>query len=352
MPAPPRGENDAGRLRAGTVVSPATHDEPAIPATARALWHVGAGACELRSQPLPEPAPDEVRVRTLFSAISRGTERLVHQGRVPPAEHERMRGPNMDGAFPFPVKYGYCTVGTVESGAADMIGRAVFALHPHQDRFVVPAGSVTPLPPGLPHRRATLAANMETALNAIWDAGAGPGDSIAVVGGGIVGLLVAHLAARLPGARVTLVDPDAGRATFAELFGCAFATPDAAPADCDIVFHASASAAGLATAVGCAGNEARIVEMSWYGEGTVAAPLGGAFHSRRLTLTASQVGQVSPARRPRWDHARRMAAALDLLGDPRLDALVSQEVAFLDLAREMPAILTASTGLAPVIRYA
>jgi threonine dehydrogenase-like Zn-dependent dehydrogenase len=312
---------------------------------------VGAGACEIRSEALAQPAADEIRVRTLFSSISRGTERLVHQGRVPPGEYERMRGPNMGGAFPFPVKYGYCAVGMVESGPADMIGRNVFALHPHQDRFALPVEGVTLLPPGLPARRATLAANMETALNAMWDAGAGPADTIAVVGGGIVGLLVAHLAARLPGARVTLVDPDAGRAGLAELFGCAFATPDAAPRDSDIVFHASASAAGLATAIACAGHEARIVELSWYGEGSVAAPLGGAFHSRRLTLAASQVGTIAPSRRPRWDYARRMAAALDLLADSRLDALVAREVAFADLPREMPAILTASTGLAPVIRY-
>jgi threonine dehydrogenase-like Zn-dependent dehydrogenase len=331
MPAPRGEENDTG--------------------LARALWHVAPGTCEIRTQKLPAAGPGDVLVRTLFSGISRGTERLVHQGRVPPGEYERMRGPNMGGSFPFPVKYGYCAVGIVEDGPPELIGRRVFALHPHQDRFVLPARAVTPLPDDLPPRRATLAANMETALNALWDSGAGPGDRIAVVGGGIVGLLVAHLAARLPGARVTLVDPASDRAPFADLFGCAFAMPDAAPPDCDIVFHASASAAGLTTAIACAGHEARIVELSWYGEGTVAAPLGGAFHSRRLTLTASQVGQISPSRRPRWNYARRMAAALELLADPRLDALVSQELAFADLPRDLPAILTASTGLAPVIRY-
>jgi threonine dehydrogenase-like Zn-dependent dehydrogenase len=320
--------------------------------TARALWYVGAGVVELREAPLPPLAPGEVRVRTLFSGISRGTERLVLQGSVGRSEWERMRCPMQEGSFPFPVKYGYCAVGVVEDGPADLRGRHVFCLHPHQDVLQMPADSLAVIPDGVSARRATLAANMETALNALWDSGAGPADRIVVVGAGVVGLLVASLAAALPGAAVTVVDVEPGRRPLAEALGAQFAAPDAAPAEADVVFHASASAAGLRTAIGCAGLEATVVELSWYGDKPVEIGLGGAFHSRRLRLVSSQVGHVSPGRRPRWDYGRRMAAALRLLDRPGLDLLVAEEIAFADAPREMPRILAPRAhGLAPVIRY-
>lgn len=325
----------------------------AIPKTsdATALWYVGPGECALNTQPLPPLAAGDCLVRTLWSGLSRGTERLVFEGRVPPAERERMRAPFQQGDFPFPVKYGYCAVGVVEDGPAEFIGRTVFCLHPHQDRFVVPAARVACVPDGVPARRAVLAANLETALNAHWDAGSGPGDRIVVVGGGVLGLLTAWLAARIPATEVTLVDIDASRAALAHALGCGFALPQDCPGDADLVFHASASAAGLATAIGCAGLEARIVELSWYGEGEVAAPLGGAFHSRRLQLLSSQVGQVSPSRRPRVDYARRTALALSLLDDARLDALITHEIAFTDAAERVPQLLAGGGGLTAAIRY-
>jgi len=319
---------------------------------ARALWTVAPGRAELRAAAVPPAGADGVQVRTLWSAVSRGTERLVLHGRIGAGEYRRMRAPMQEGNFPFPVKYGYCAVGVVEAGPAALAGRTVFALHPHQDRFVAPAALVAPVPAAVPPRRAVLAANMETALNAVWDSGAGPADRIVVVGAGLVGLLVGWLCARLPGAAVTAIDVDPARAEVAARLGLSFAAPDAAPADADVVFHASASAAGLATAIGCGGDEARVVELSWYGDGAVPAPLGGAFHSRRLKLISSQVGQVAPSRRPRWSHARRLAAALDLLADDCLDALITEEVAFADLPAAMPRLLApGAPGLATVVRY-
>jgi threonine dehydrogenase-like Zn-dependent dehydrogenase len=320
--------------------------------TACALWYVGEGRAELREEPLPPLSDGMARLRTLWSGISRGTERLVSRGLVPASEHERMRGPNMGGAFPFPVKYGYCAVGVVEAGPEAMIGRRAFALHPHQDRMTLPAASLTLLPDALPARRATLAANMETALNALWDSGAGPGDRIAVVGGGVVGSLIALLAAGLPGADVTLIDPAPSRRGTAAKLGVGYAPPSASPADCDVVFHASASAAGLTTALGAAGFEATVVEVSWFGDKPVAAPLGGAFHSRRLRLVSSQVGHVSGSRRARWDYARRMAKAVAMLDDDRADALIGEEIAFAEAAHRLPALLADdAAGFAPVIRY-
>ncbi|MFH6785206.1 MULTISPECIES: zinc-dependent alcohol dehydrogenase [Methylobacterium] len=312
----------------------------------RALWYSAAGQAELRQERLPPPGPDAVRVRTLWTALSRGTERLVFHGRVPDAVAERMRAPAQEGAFSFPVKYGYCAVGETEDGTP------VFALQPHQEAFNAPAAALCPLPEGLPPRRAVLAANMETALNAVWESGAGPGDRIAVVGGGVVGLLVAHLCAGLPGAEIGLIDRDPARAETARALGLPFALPDAAIPDADIVFHASASEAGLALALSLAGEEGQVVELSWYGAEPVAAPLGLAFHARRLRLVASQVGAVAASRRPRWSHRRRLAKALALLRDPRLDALLTEEVAFADLPGALPRLLApGAPGLCTLIRY-
>jgi threonine dehydrogenase-like Zn-dependent dehydrogenase len=319
---------------------------------ARAVWYAKKGIVELRAAPLGLPGAGEAIVRTLFSGVSRGTERLILNGAVSPSEWERMRAPLQEGAFPFPVKYGYCATGVVEEGPKELAGRTVFCLHPHQDYFIAPVSMLTPVPDGLPARRATLAANMETALNGLWDAGVGPGDRIVVVGGGVVGLLIAYLSARLPGADVTLIDTDNSRAKLAHHLGFRFAGPDQTPKDADVVFHASSTSAGLGTAIAAAGMEAIIVEMSWYGDMPATANLGGAFHSRRLKLISSQVGQVSPGRRPRWTYRRRLEAALGLLQDAALDALVANEIAFEAVAEALPKALAAGAdGLAPVIRY-
>ena len=320
---------------------------------AQALWYVGRGRAEIRAETAPvEVGPGEVRIEALYGGISRGTERLVFTGRVPESEYARMRAPFMAGDFPFPVKYGYATVGRIVAGPEAVIGRTAFALHPHQTAFALPADRIALLPADVPASRGVLAANMETALNALWDAAPGPADRIAVVGAGVVGCLCAWLTSKLPGAAVTLVDIDKSRAAAAAALGVGFALPDAAPGDCDLVIHASASEAGLATALRLAGNEATVVELSWYGAGEVAVPLGEAFHSRRLRLISSQVGQVAPSHRPRWSHARRMDAALALLGDPALDAIIAPAIDFHDLPAQLPKILTAPGGaLCQLIRY-
>jgi hypothetical protein len=319
---------------------------------ARAFWVAAPGRGEIRDEPLREPSADEVAVRALFSGISRGTESLVFQGRVPVSERERMAAPFQAGTFPAPVKYGYASVGTVERGPAALAGRQAFVLFPHQTCYVVPAAAVYPLPDRVPPARAVLAANMETALNAVWDGAPGPVDRIAVVGGGLLGLLVAYLCARLPGAQVTVVDIAAARAPLAQALGAGFAAPEAAPTDCDLVFHASASPAGLANALRLAGEEATIVELSWYGSGDVAAPLGEAFHSRRLRLVSSQVGKVAPSHRSRWTHRQRLAAALALLADPALDALIAPAISFADLPKRLPAVFAADSNvICQLIQY-
>jgi len=314
------------------------------PSIARAFWTLSPGNGEIREAPLSPPGPDEVLVQALHSGISRGTESLVFQGRVPASQWSAMRCPFQEGDFPGPLKYGYASVGRVESGPATLLGRRVFCLYPHQDRYVVPASAVTLLPDALPARRGVLAANMETALNGLWDAAPRLGDRVAVVGAGVVGCLVAALAARIPGVRVELIDTDLRKSALATELGCHFATPPHATENADLVIHASGSPDGLATALRIAGFEATVLEMSWYGDRPVSVPLGEAFHARRLNLRSSQVGAVATAQRARWTHRRRLTLALELLTDPVFDQLLSGESLFSNLPATLTRLATTPDG--------
>jgi threonine dehydrogenase-like Zn-dependent dehydrogenase len=323
-----------------------------MPDTARAFWVTAPGRGEIQDIPVPAPTGDEVAVRTRFSGISRGTEALVFSGRVPPSERHRMRAPFQEGEFPAPVKYGYMNVGLVEHGPAHLRGRHVFVLFPHQTRFVVPASWVHPLPDDLPPRRAVLAANMETAVNGIWDARPHVGDRIAVVGAGTVGCLIAWIASRLAGCAVQLIDVNPARAEVAAALDVAFAIPEDATGEADLVIHASGAPEGLSLALRLAGIEACVIEMSWFGDRSVAVPLGEAFHANRLTIRSSQVGRIAPAQRARWDPSRRMRLALELLRDPRLDVLLTGESAFEDLPRTMATLATEpGATLCHTVRY-
>ncbi|WP_043341616.1 zinc-dependent alcohol dehydrogenase [Belnapia moabensis] len=320
--------------------------------TAKALWYVAPGVAELREEAVPSPGLGEALVRMLASGLSRGTERLVLGGRVPPSQWGTMRAPLMGGEFPFAVKYGYAAVGVVEAGPAALIGQRVFCLHPHQDRFVAPAAMCIPVPDGVPDLRAVLAANMETALNILWDARPLPGERALVIGAGVVGLLVAALLGRIPGMEVLLCDTDPARAGLAAALGLGFAAPAAVPVGWELVIHASADPAGLRLGLERAGFEARIVEASWYGDKPVTLPLGEAFHARRLQLISSQVGQVAPAMRGRRTYAERLALALALLEDARLDALLAPPVRFDDLPAALPGLLEGEAiWPCPTIRY-
>ena len=305
--------------------------------TARAFWIRKPGHGEILRAELPPRQAGHVLVRARYSGISRGTEALVFKGAVPPSQHAAMRAPYQDGEFPGPVKYGYSSVGTVEEGPDRLLGRTVFCLYPHQDRYRVPAAAVHVVPEGVPAPRAVLAANMETAVNIVWDARPGPGDEIRVIGGGVVGLLAATLCRDLPGAQVTVVDPNRSRAAVAAALGLAYSPDPPRGATADLVIHASGQPAGLQAALAAAAHEATIVEASWYGTSQVDLPLGEAFHARRLTLRSSQVGHVPPDRAPRWSRGRRLQLALTLLADPRLDVLLTGESGF----DELPVALAA-----------
>ncbi len=310
--------------------------------TANSYWVVARAVGELRSETLPEPKEGEILVRTHCSAVSRGTEALVFHGRVPESEYQRMRCPFQSGEFPWPVKYGYAAVGVVERGPAALEGQRVFCLHPHQDRFIVPDKAAVAIPDAVPDRRATLGANLETALNGLWDAGLAddrsrPGTKVAVIGAGALGLMIGLLARSLAGAEVEIVEPEASRAAFARELGFRVAprTSDAA-----IVFEVSGQPGGLVAALDAVAFEGTIVALSWFGSQPVTLPLGGAFHSRRLTIRSSQVGAISPSRRSQVSHRDRLARALSLLEDPLFDRLIGEPVPFTALPTAMAGILS------------
>jgi threonine dehydrogenase-like Zn-dependent dehydrogenase len=274
-------------------------------------------------------------VRSLYTGISRGSEALVFRGEVPVSEYQRMRAPFQAGDFPAPVKYGYINVGVVEQGPASLLGRTIFCLYPHQTRYVVPADAVHPLPETVPPARAILAANLETAVNGVWDSEARIGDRIAVIGAGTLGCLAAWLAGRMPGCSVELVDIYRERAGVAAALGVGFATPEQATAQADRVIHTSGSVEGLKLALELGAFEASVTELSWFGNRLVPLPLGEGFHARRLTLRSSQVGTIATAQRPRWNTHRRMQLVLQLLAEDALDALITGESAFADLPETM-----------------
>jgi threonine dehydrogenase-like Zn-dependent dehydrogenase len=319
---------------------------------ARAFWLREPGGGEIRPEPLREPGPDDVVVRTVRSGISRGTETLVVRGGVPSSQYAVMRAPFQDGDFPGPVKYGYLNVGVVEHGPQRLQGRTVFCLYPHQTAYVVPARSVVLVPDDVPPERAVLAGTVETAVNALWDAGPLVGDRVTVVGAGMVGCCVARLLGRFPGVHVTLVDVDARRAGVAASLGVDFAVPADASGGRDLVVHTSATSAGLQRSLDLLAPEGTVIDLSWYGDVDVTLSLGGAFHSQRLRIRASQVGTVAPARRSTRTTTDRLALALDLLRDAAFDALLTGASRFDELPDVMARLTAGSLpALCHIITY-
>lgn len=321
-------------------------------ADALAFWVSEAGRGEIRPAALPEPGPEDVLVHTLRTGVSRGTESLVFRGGVPEDQHSTMRAPFQEGEFPSPVKYGYLNVGVVDHGPAQLRGRTVFCLYPHQTAYVVPAVAVAVVPEDVPADRAVLAGTVETAVNALWDAAPLVGDRVTVVGAGMVGCCVARLLTGIPGVQVTLVDVDVSRASTAAALDVEFALPGDAAGGRDLVVHASATSSGLQQAIDLLGPEGTVVELSWYGDRPVELSLGGAFHTGRLGIRASQVGTLAAARRGRRTAGERMALALDLLRDPAFDALITGTSRFDELPDVMPRLCAGSLGaLCHVVTY-
>ena len=317
-----------------------------------AYWTMAPRHGVLRTEAARTPASGEALVRTICTGISHGTEMLVHAGHVPPEVAESMRAPFQVGSWPGPVKYGYLSVGVVEQGPTSLKGSRVFCLHPHQDRYVVPASALTPVPDDVPSDRAVLAGTVETGINALWEAGPRIGDRVAVVGAGMVGGVLAALLRGFPVDRLELVDVNPARSSLAAGLGVELVHPDDAAGDNDLVFHCSSTETGLARSLELLGDEAELIELSWYGTTQPRVPLGGAFHARRLAIRASQVGAVAAARRPRRTTRDRLALALRMLRDPVFDVFITGHAPFAALPQTMESIFSNGTEtLCQVIDY-
>ena len=303
-----------------------------------AYWTMAPRHGILRTEAARTPRADEALVRTICSGISHGTEMLVHAGRIPPEVAESMRAPFQVGSLPGPVKYGYLSVGVVEEGPASVKGTRVFCLHPHQDRYVVPASALTPVSDAVPSDRAVLAGTVETGINALWDAGPRIGDRVAVVGAGMVGGVLATLLRRFPLDRFQLVDVNPSRSALAVALDVELVHPDDAAGDNDLVFHCSATESGLGRSLQLLGEEAELIELSWYGMVQPRVPLGAFFHSRRLTIRASQVGAVAAVRRSRRTTSDRLALAMQMLKDPVFDVFITGHAPFGALPQTMEMI--------------
>ncbi len=308
---------------------------------ARALWFTAPRTAELRPELVPPPGSGEVRVRTIASAISHGTEMLVYRGEVPAGLPLDL--PTLAGNFSFPIKYGYATVGRVFDTGADVDSLSpddlVFVHHPHQDVFVVPADLPVRLPEGINPTTGLFFANLETALNVVHDTPLRLGETVLVFGQGVVGLLVTQLL-KLAGAdRVLAVEPLKKRRELALKVGADEAfEPDGdlherlleatAGQGADVAVEASSSGEALQAAVDAVATEGTVVVASWYGTKPVVLSLAGHFHRGRVRLRSSQVGRMNPELYPRWDHARRTEAVIGLLPRLHLEELVSHRVPF------------------------
>jgi len=309
--------------------------------SAKAVWFTAPRTVELRDEAFRAAGPGELQVEAIASAISQGTEMLVYRGQVPPGTTLDL--PSVAGGFEFPIKYGYASLGRVvavgpESGPFQP-GDLVFALHPHQTAYVLPASLAWRLPVGLPAERALLAANLETALNCLLDQPVRVGEWVLVFGQGVVGLLVGLLARRNGARRLIVVEEYERRRALALQLGADEAWPpgpDLAARvrgatdgrGADLVFEASGNPAALQMAIDSVAPNGTVLVASWYGTKPVSLDLGGHFHRGRIRVRSSQVGQLDPSLLPRWDRQRRAAEVLSLLSELPLGGLVSHRIPF------------------------
>lgn len=293
------------------------------------LWHVSYNSSELREIPLEKPKSNEVVVESVFSMISPGTERIVSLGNVPDEAGEFMRVPHMKGFFSFPCTYGYSLVGMIMQGPDKLIGQLVHVMHPHKSVITINQDLIYPVPGFISAKRATLASNLETAVNAIWDSGVTAGDKVLVIGFGIIGALVSMLVKQIPGVDLLVLEKEQNRALKAESMGFrVLSTTKRVGSNYDVAFNTSSSSRGLQAGIDALGMEGKVVELSWYGSDSVNLKLGHGFHFNRKQIISSQVSNIPAGKSGRWDLKRRKDLVFKLLKDDAFDELITLEVPF------------------------
>jgi threonine dehydrogenase-like Zn-dependent dehydrogenase len=296
-----------------------------------ALWHRSASESEIITGDIRKEEGKELLVESFFSLVSIGTERTVALGMVPPEIREQMKVPYMEGSFSFPCKYGYSLVGKIIRGPAGLKNRFVHLMHPHQDMAWVHPSSVFPLPDGIPPRRAVLAGNMETAVNALWDSEISVGDSVLIAGFGIVGALIALLASCIPGVAIVVLETNEKRRSLAAKLGFdLFENFRTGNTPFDAALNTTGDENALQICIDNTGFESQVTEVSFYGTKAVSVRMGGNFHISRKRIAVSQVSNLPLKKLARWDHLRRKQLVYNLLKDNRFDCLVENAVPFHD----------------------
>ena len=295
----------------------------------RELWHTTSEKTLIIPVDYDTTDTTKILIKTSYSMVSTGTERIVSTGQVPPQLWQSMQVPNMAGSFAFPLKYGYSLVGKVIGGDKNWIGKYVHLMNPHQDFALVTPEQVSLIPDEVPAQRAVLASVLETAVNAVWDSGISIGDIVLVNGFGIIGALIASVASQIPGVKLYVNDTNINRKQLASLMGFKM-IEDKDTEQFDIAFNASAKGEGLQFCIDRTAYEGTIVELSWFGTGMVELKLGANFHVRRQRILSSQVSQIPGIKLNRWNYKRRKDLVFELLKNPMFDVLLKTQVPFSD----------------------
>ena len=307
------------------------------------LYFTAPGQVSVVQTPLDPPAPGEVQVRTLFSAISPGTETMIYRGRFPKDLEVDANLPALSGRFTYPFCYGYASVGqVVASGEAvnpNWDGRPVFAFQPHASYFNADIRQLLAIPADLAPEEAIFLANMETAVNLIMDGQPLIGERALVCGQGIVGLLTTALLARYPLAcLVSLEHYDLRRRASESLGVQACLDPgapdflkqieDYLPDGADLSYELSGTSEALDQIIALTGFSGRVMIGSWYGDQRTSLNLGGAFHRKRLRLVSSQVSTIAPQFSGRWSKARRFEVAWEMIRHVRPARFITHKLPF------------------------
>jgi len=297
--------------------------------TYRELWHDHQESW-LKTCVYPNDQENGVVVvKATHSLVSHGTERLVTTSKLSTKAAQAMRIPHMKGDFNNQFTYGYSLVGEVIKGPGKIIGKKVHLLHPHQEFAFVKTNEISIVPDVLSPNVATLASNMETAVNANWDANINMGDQVLIIGYGVIGALVASLVIQYPGVKLTVVELDDDRAAKASGYGLTVVgSTDELASDFDIAFNSSGSETGLQVAIDKTITDGKIIELSWYGSKHVTVDLGNAFHYGRKRIISSQVGRIPVTKQHNWNFEKRKKMVFDLLKQPEMAELLKNEIVF------------------------
>ncbi len=293
---------------------------------------------------------DEILVKTLYSGISYGTEKIVFDGQVPKNQFSFMRAPHQEGEFDSDLKYGYLNIGKVIEGPKNYLHKHVYTMFPHQSMYIIKASLATLIPNDIPLRRALLTANMETAINAMWDTKPTIGDKTYVIGAGIVGILMAYVLSKSFGIDVVIIDKDSKKRKTCKALGLVYQSDSSCINEADIIYECSGNVDVINELISKCSLETKICILSWYGKQQTKIKMGENCFSRRLEIIFSQVGNISAYKSKKWNNLSRRLLALNMLKDKRLDTLIDKKEIFL---KDLPSFFKKgnANGLCKVVRY-